>query len=85
MKYILLLAIVSGEAYAKHHSQHRSIQNLVQSSSRGIDKKHLQPDRHWNLPWPQGIDDSTDDDKIMLPGKKEKEVDAPLRYFTKGR
>ena len=78
MKYILLLAILGSETNAKQHRHHRLVHSLVQSGVEGIDKKELQPDRHWNLPWPQGIDDGTDDDNIIYPPKKAKEVEAPL-------
>ena len=84
MKYILLLAMVGSETYAKQHRHHRLVHSLIQSSVEGIDKKDLQPDRHWHFPWPQGIDDGTDDDKIMLPGKKPKEPEKPLVYKNFG-
>ena len=84
MKYILLLAIVGSGAMAKKHRRH-SVKNLVQQRAEGVDPKDLHPDRHWMLPWPQGIDDGTDDDNIILPEKKEKSPDKPLKFIIKGR
>ena len=40
------------------------IGSLVQA--RGIDKKELQPDRHWTKPWPQGPTDNGEDDEKVL-------------------
>ena len=37
------------------------------------------------LPWPQGIDDGTDDDKIILPEEKEEEETEQLKFINKGR
>ena len=59
--------------------------SLIQESVEGIDKKTLQPDRHWNLPWPQGIDDSTDDDKILNWMRKPKAPEPPIQYHDKMR
>ena len=52
---------------------------------QGIDKKTLQPDMHWRYDWPQGIDDGTDDDKIMNWFKEPKEGPPVLKYDTKMR
>ena len=57
----------------------------VISFAQGIDKKDLQPDRHWTKPWPQGIDNGEDDEKILnwAPEKApEKKKEAPLRYMN---
>ena len=40
---------------------------------------------HWRNPWPQGIDDSTDDDTIMNWIRKPKEIEPTLRYHDKMR
>ena len=40
---------------------------------KGIDKKELQPDRHWTKPWPQGIDDGEEDDKVLHMNREERE------------
>ena len=51
----------------------------------GIPKKALHPDQHWRLPWPQGIDDSTDDDKVMNWMREKKPADPPIQYHDKMR
>ena len=51
----------------------------------GIDKKELQPDRHWTKPWPQGIDDGQDDDKVLhlSPEElKEREKEEKPKYMV---
>ena len=50
----------------------------------GIDKKELQPDRHWTKAWPQGIDDGQDDDKVLHMSREEreeKEAEVKPRYL----
>ena len=39
---------------------------------------------HWRYNWPQGIDDGTDDDKIIDWIKEPKKEDPPLRFIMKG-
>ena len=51
---------------------------------QGVDKKDLQPDRHWTKPWPQGIDDGEEDDKVLhlSPEQmKEKEAEIKPKYL----
>ena len=83
MKYIAVLALL-GAVDAKHHHRHHDV-GFIQSRVMGVPKEQLHPDRHWNLPWPQGIDDSTDDDKIMNWIRKPEEPAPPIRYHDKMR
>ena len=70
MKVVALLALVAlGEA----------------ARIEGIDKKELQDGAHWRKAWPQGIDDSNDDDKIMNWPRKPKKPDPPIQYHDKMR
>ena len=55
----MALGLVS--AHRLHHHHHHN--NLVQQ--RGIDEEDLMAGAHWRKPWPEGIDDSTDDHKIL--------------------
>ena len=44
----------------------------------------MHPDRHWTKPWPQGIDDGTDDEKILMWKKQQEEAkkkEGPLKYM----
>lgn len=82
MKYIALIALIAG-VEARHHL-HRNY-GLIQTKVRGVDKETLQPDRHWLKPWPQGIDNSEDDDKIMNWIREPKAADPPIRYHDKMR
>ena len=55
----ILIASVSAHRLHHHHS-------FVQS--QGIDESDLLSGRHWGKSWPEGFDDSTDDDKTMNIG-----------------
>ena len=72
MKYIALLALVATA---------EAIQ------IRGIDKDDIQQAKasHWRRPWPQGIDDSTDDENVLNWMRKKKEADPPIEYWDKMR
>jgi len=82
MKYIAVLALFAGVEARHHH--HRNY-GLIQTKLQGIDEETLQPARHWNKPWPQGIDNSEDDDKIMNWIREPKAADPPIRYHDKMR
>ncbi len=83
MKFTLLALVAAVEARHHHHHHHGDV--LLQSQVQGIDKKTLQPDQHWRNPWPQGTDDSTDDDKILNWMRKPKDPEPPIRYHDKMR
>ena len=82
MKSVIIAALFAGVECRHHH--HRDI-GLVQSRVTGIDKKTMHPDQHWRLKWPQGIDDSTDDDKVVNWPKEKDPAKDPIKYHDKMR
>ena len=80
MKYTAVLALC-GAVGARHHHDHGFIQSKVQ----GVPKENLHPDQHWRLKWPQGIDDSTDDDKVVGWMGEKKDPKPPIKYHDKMR
>ena len=58
----LILVLASTQAHRLNHHHY----NLVQS--QGIDSGDLMSGRHWKKSWPEGFDDSTDDDSIINLG-----------------
>ena len=88
MKILALIAFALGvDAKHHHHKKQHHIKHhgFIQQQVQGIDPKTLQPDRHWNLPWPQGIDDSTDDDKILNWIREPEPPKPPIKYHDKMR
>ena len=49
---------------------------------QGVDKAALQPDMHWRYNWPQGIDDGTDDDKVMSWWEKPKDDLRNMKFWN---
>ena len=85
MKILALTALALG-VDAKHHHHHLKHHGFIQQQVMGVDPKELQPDRHWNLPWPNGaVDDSTDDDKVMNWIREPKPPKPPIKYHDKMR
>ena len=82
MKNLLLVALL-GAVECRHHHHHDT--GFVQSMISGIPKESLHPDMHWRKPWPQGIDDSTDDDKVMNWIREPEPKKPPIRYHDKMR
>ena len=56
MKYLLGLILISQVGAFKHKVTHKI---------NGIPVSQLQDGSHWRKPWPQGIDDGSDDDGIL--------------------
>ena len=83
MKFTLVTLAVLGAVEARHHHHHHN--NLLQTGVEGIDKKTLHPDQHWRKKWPQGLDDSTDDDKILNWMRTPKDPEDPIQYWDKMR
>lgn len=51
----------------------------------GVPKKELMKGSHWRKPWPEGVDDSTDDENVMNWMRKRKGPDPPIQYHDKMR
>ena len=51
----------------------------------GVPKKELMKGSHWRKAWPEGTDDSTDDDNILNWMRKRKGPDPPIQYHDKMR
>lgn len=85
MKLLALSALLAIGVDARHHKHHHKDHGLIQQRVQGIDTKELQPNRHWNYPWPQGTDDSTDDDKILNWIREPKPPKPPIKYHDKMR
>ena len=49
----------------------------------GVPKKELMKGSHWRKPWPEGVDDSTDDENVMNWMRKRKGPDPPIQYHDK--
>ena len=81
---LMLAALATAEAHKHHNKHHHRHASFVQQMLHGIDKSELQPDRHWTQPWPQGIDDGTNDDFVLPADEKKEEPEKPLRFINKG-
>ena len=51
----------------------------------GVPKKELQKGSHWRKPWPEGIDDSTNDEDVLNWMRTRKGPDGPIEYHNKMR
>ena len=51
----------------------------------GVPKKELMKGSHWRKAWPEGTDDSTDDENILNWMRKRKGPDPPIQYHDKMR
>ena len=81
---LAIIALLAAATQARHHHHHRDV-GLIQSRVMGIDEKELQPVRAWSQPWPQGLDDGTDDHLVVRLKKEPKEADPPIVYKTNMR
>ena len=48
----------------------------------GVPKKQLQKGAHWRKPWPEGIDDSTNDEDVLNWMRTRKGPDPPIEYHS---
>ena len=51
----------------------------------GVPKKELMKGAHWRKAWPEGVDDSTDDENVMNWMRKRASPDPPIKYHDKMR
>ena len=51
----------------------------------GVPKKELMKGSHWRKAWPEGVDDSTNDEDVMNWMRARKGPDDPIKYHDKMR
>ena len=51
----------------------------------GVPKEDMMAGAHWRKAWPEGIDDSTDDDNVVHWYEEAKPEPEPIRYHDKMR
>ena len=82
MKYSLVAIALAGVSAMSHQDQLYDIMNL-QTESTGVP---INMDGNtWRRPWPQGVDNSENDDKILNWIRKPAGPPTPIKYHDKMR
>ena len=84
MKYTFAVALIAG-AEAHNHLHQNHIVDMMNLQT-GVEGPPIHMNGNtWRRQWPQGIDDSTDDDTIMNWMRKPKSANPPIKYHDKMR
>ena len=84
MKYTFAVALFAGVEAIHHDHQNHIIDMMALQTGVEGPPVHMHGN-HWRRPWPQGIDDSTDDDTIMNWMRDPKKPNPPIKYHDKMR
>ena len=84
MKFTYAAVLFAGVGAMHHDHQHHIVDMMALQTGIEGQPVHMKGNT-WRRQWPQGIDDSTDDDTIMNWMRKPKKVNPPIQYHDKMR